>query len=136
MNTAQILQPLYSAATSEFEKVKFQEVFSNSPALKNAFNYAKQLLINAVELKHPNPNYPYAICVDASENSIGGTLEMQEPDGKWVLLGCYSKHLTPSQKKYSVFKKELYAAHQSVRYFLPEVYGKDFAIFSDAILVS
>ena len=106
-------------------------MWNKSPALQNAFQYAKSLLINAVELKHPNPNYPYAICVDASDHSVGGTLEMQEPSGKWVLLGCFSKHLTPSQKKYSVFKKELYAAHQSTRHFLPEVYGKEFAIFSD-----
>ena len=130
-NTAAILQPLYSIATVNLEKTKFEDIWKSSPALQNAFVYAKQLLINAAKLKHPNPNYPYAICVDASDHSIGGTLEMQEPDGKWVLLGCFSKHLTPSQRKYSVFKKELYAAHQSTRHFLPDVYGKNFCIFSD-----
>ena len=114
-NTAAILQPLYSVATAPLEKVKFEKVWETSPALQTAFKYAKKLIIRAVELKHPNPNYPYAICVDASDHSVGGTLEMQEPTGQWVLLRCFSKHLTPTQKKYSVFKKELIAAHQSTR---------------------
>ena len=57
---------------------------------------------------------------------------MQDPATKqWIPCGFFSKHLNQAQKKYSVFKKELYAAHQSLRYFLPEVKGRECAIFSD-----
>ena len=57
---------------------------------------------------------------------------MQDPASKqWVPLGFFSKHLSPAQQKYSVFKKELMAAHQALRHFLPEIQGKDVAIFSD-----
>ena len=131
-NTAQILQPLYNAATAKLEKISFKNMWSQSPALKVSFNRAKQLLINATQLTHPNPNNPMAICVDASDHSIGGSLEMQDPvSRKWLPLGFFSRHLNQSQKKYSVFKKELYAAHQSLRFFLPEIKGKEIAIFSD-----
>ena len=114
------------------EKVKFEDMWKNSPALAIAFKRAKQLLINAVELAHPNPNWPLAICVDSSDYAIGASLEMQNPQTKqWSALGFFSKHLSPSQKRYSVFKKELTAAHQSLRHFLPEIKGKEVAIFSD-----
>ena len=131
-NTAAILQPLYSAGTAKLEKVSFEDVWSASPALKIAFKQAKQLLINAVELIHPNPNWATAICVDASDHSVGASLEMQDPVTKqWLPLGFFSKHLTPTQKKYSVFKKELLAAHYSVRHFLTDIQGKECTIFSD-----
>ena len=131
-NTAQILQPLYNAGTAKLEKVKFEEVWKQSPALAIAFKRAKQLLINAVELAHPNPNWPLALCVDSSDFAIGASLEMQNPATKqWSALGFFSKHLNPSQKRYSVFKKELTAAHQALRHFLPEIKGREVAIFSD-----
>ena len=129
--TASILQPLYSAATAPLEKVKFVDVWQNSPALPKAFQMAKKLLENAVQLNHPNPDYPLAICVDASQDAVGGSLEMQHPDGHWSPLSFYSKHLNEAQKKYSTFKKELYGAHQSLRHFLPEIYGQHVTIFTD-----
>ena len=46
-------------------------------------------------------------------------------------LGFYSAHLTETQKKYSVFKKELMGAFKSLRHFLPEVYGKHLVIYVD-----
>ena len=131
-NTAAILQPLYNAGTAKLEKVSFADVWKNSPALQIAFNNAKKLLIDAVQLAHPNTNFPIAIFVDSSDHSIGGSLEMQDPVTKqYIPCGFFSKHLNQAQKKYSVFKKELYAAHQSLRYFLPEVKGREVAIFSD-----
>ena len=40
-NTAQILQPLYSAATAKLEKTTFAQVWQASPALKIAFKDIK-----------------------------------------------------------------------------------------------
>ena len=57
---------------------------------------------------------------------------MQDPATKqWHALGFFSKHLSPAQQKYSVFKKELLAAHQSLRHFLADIQGRNLAIFSD-----
>ena len=57
------------------------------------------MLKDAVELSHPNPNYPLALFSDASDHSIGGTLTMLTPEGEFKPLGYYSAHLTPTQQK-------------------------------------
>ena len=75
--------------------------------LKSALQEAKDMLMGAVQLHHPNPNYPLALFTDASDFAVGGSLEMLTPDGSHKPLGFYSCHLTETQKKYSVFKKEL-----------------------------
>ena len=92
--------------------------------LQRAFQEAKEMLRNAVELAHPDPNAPLALFTDASDHSIGGSLQMLAEDGSYKPLGFYSAHLNPAQEKYSVFKKELLGAFKSLRHFLPEVYGK------------
>ena len=56
---------------------------------------------------------------------------MLTPEGKHEPLGFYSAHLNPTQKNYSVFKKELLGAFKSLRHFLPEIYGKHVTIYTD-----
>ena len=55
---------------------------------------------------------------------------MMGPEGP-LPLGFYSAHLSPTERKYSVFKKELLGAFKSLRHFLPEVYGKHVTIYTD-----
>ena len=89
------------------------------------------MLREATELCHPEPTYPLAIFSDASDHSVGGSLQMLTPDGSFKPLGFYSAHMNPAQKKYSVFKKELLGAFKALRHFLPEVYGKHLTIYTD-----
>ena len=89
------------------------------------------MLGEAVELTHPNHNYPLCLFTDASDDSIGKSLQMLSPAGTFQPLGFYSAHLNPSQKKYSMFKKELLGAFKSLRHFLPEIYGKHCTIYTD-----
>ena len=89
------------------------------------------MLGEAVELSHPNSNFPLALFTDASDHSVGGSLQMLTPEGTFKPLGFYSAHLTETQKKYSVFKKELLGAFKSLRHFLPDVYGKHVTLYTD-----
>ena len=131
-SAAAILQPLYAVATDKLpSKVKFKEIWAKSAHLQQAFTEAKQMLINAVELNHPHPDWPLALFTDASDFSVGGSLQMLAPDGSFKPLGFYSCHLNDTQRKYSVFKKELLGAFKSLRHFLPEVYGKHCTIYVD-----
>ena len=131
-SAAEVLQPLYAVGTEKFPaKTKFKEVWAGSKALQLAFQEAKDMLINAVQLHHPNPNYPLALFTDASDFAVGGSLEMLTPEGVHKPLGFYSSHLTETQKRYSVFKKELLGAFKSLRHFLPEIYGKHVVIYVD-----
>ena len=130
-SAAEVLQPLYALGTDKLPKGKFEEVWENSRAVQVAFQEAKSMIIQAAELTHPNPNYPLALFTDASDYSVGGSLQMLTPEGDYRPLGFYSAHLNPAQKKYSVFKKELLGAFKSLRHFLPEIYGKHVTIWTD-----
>ena len=81
-NAANLLQPLYSVATVPMKSNKFEEVWNNSPVLKQAFLDAKNLLIRAAELTHPDPQLPLALMCDASDHSIGSVLLQQSKNGK------------------------------------------------------
>ena len=126
---AAVLQPLYAAGTNKTPGVKFRDVW-NTHGLEDNFKEAKAMLLNAVELNHPDPSAPIALTTDASLTSIGGVLE-QFVDNQWQPLGFWSRHLKPSQRKWSCFRRELYAIHQSMRHFLPEFEGRHLTVFCD-----
>ena len=103
------MQPLYAIGTEKLpNKLKFKDVWENSPALKTAFAEAKQMLGEAVELSHPNPNYPLALFSDASDHSVGGALQMLTPEGDFKPSGFYSAHLNPTEKKYTSSRKSFW----------------------------
>ena len=132
-NTANILQPLYSAATIAIpnSKGKFEEIWSNSPMLQQSFVNAKKLLTQATELSHPDPNLPLALMTDASQHSVGAVLMQLEKNGKWVPLGHFSRHLSQDKIKWAIYRKEILACQAGLRYFIKEIYGRHFTIFSD-----
>ena len=130
-NAANLLQPLYSAATiSITNKNRFKEIWDNSPILKEAFEDAKTMLVNATELAHLDPNLPLALFTDSSDHSIGGVL-MQQQGQKYVPLGYFSKHLSVDKANWAVYRKELLAAQASLRYFISDIYGKHCTIWTD-----
>ena len=100
------------------QNTQVKDFWANNDVLKEAFKNAKQLLINATTLAHPNPNFKLALTCDASKEGIGGHLEQYNADSKaWEPIGFFSRRLQPSQKRWSTFKRELYAVHQSMRFF-------------------
>ena len=130
-NAANLLQPLYSAATVPIPAGKFPQIWENSPCLQQAFQDAKQLLVQAAELAHPDPSLPLALMTDASQHSIGSVLMERQRNGKWTPLGYMSRHLPLDKVKWSTCRKELLAAQAGLRYFITEIYGRHCTIFSD-----
>ena len=62
MTAAEILQPLYSAATKKLPpKTSFKTLWSQSPDLIQSFKNAKELLMAATRLTYPDPSKPLAI---------------------------------------------------------------------------
>ena len=107
-NAAEILQPLYTAATCKLPPRKsFKTYWSeNQEELQEAFKNAKELLMNACRLTFPDPSLPIAITGDASQKSIGCVLEQW--DGvNWRPLSFFSKHLDKSHQNWSTFRREL-----------------------------
>ena len=128
---AQILEPLYKLATCEIpKKSSFSEIWQNSKAVQEAFKDAKLMLNKAVTLNFPDPAAPLAITTDASKLALGATLD-QLVDGVWKPLGMWSKSLSPTQQKYTTFRRELMAVQLSMRHFNEQFAGRHLVIFSD-----
>ena len=128
---AQILDPLYKLATCELpKKSKFEEIWENSKAVKEAFEDAKRLLEKAVTLNHPDPTAPLALTTDASKLALGATLD-QWVDGCWRPLGMWSKTLKPAQQGYSTYRRELMGIQLAMRHFNDRFAGRPLIIFTD-----
>ena len=91
---------------------------------------AKQLLIKAANLVHPDPNCPLALTCDASRDSIGGVLE-EFQEGMWKPVRYFSKHLPPDKRKWTTYRREVYAIQQSIRHFIEEIDGRELICFTD-----
>ena len=80
-----------------------------------AFNAAKDALVAAAILRHPEPTSAISLAVDASAAHIGGVL--QQWDAKtaaWAQLGFWSKKLTSAERNYSAFDRKLLAAYSGI----------------------
>ncbi|GBL88486.1 Retrovirus-related Pol polyprotein from transposon 297 [Araneus ventricosus] len=97
---------------------------------KNAFEKCKQDLAEATVLYHPSVNATLAIVVDASDNAVGAALQQQVTAG-WQPLAFYSKSLSPAQRRYSAYDRELLAAYMAIKYFRLMVEGRSFILFTD-----
>ena len=126
---ADILQPLYRAATQKKPGVKFADTWNQEGLLSN-YNLAKRMLSQACLLVHPDTSAPLALTTDASATSIGGCLE-QFSNGRWEPIGFFSKHLKPNEVAWSTFKRELFALKQALRHFQTEVDGRHVTCFTD-----
>lgn len=96
----------------------------------SAFNICKNLLSEATLLAHPNPNAQMSLSVDASDTAIGAALH-QSHHGSFQPLAFFSRKLTPAERKYSTYDRELLAAYSAVRHFRHHLEGRVFPIFTD-----
>ncbi|GBM70892.1 Retrovirus-related Pol polyprotein from transposon 17.6 [Araneus ventricosus] len=97
---------------------------------KNAFEKCKHDLAEATVLYHPSTNATLAIVVDASENAVRATLQ-QQVTTSWQPLAFYSNSLSPAQRRYYAYDRELLAAYMPIKYFRHMVEGRSFILFTD-----
>ena len=129
-SAAEILQPLYTAATRKEPGVAFTTIWARDN-LDQHYADAKELLVRATELSYPDPTAPLALFTDASQYGVGGVLQ-QWVKGRWEPIGWFSKHLSDAQQKWSTFKRELWGILQGTRQFKTEIMGRqDFVIYTD-----
>ena len=89
-NAAEIMRPLYTAATTKKPGKKFVEIWQENNLDKH-FQDVKTLLMAATKLSHPDPSAPLALTVDASKVVVGGTIE-QFVKNRWEPLGYWSRN--------------------------------------------
>jgi RNase H-like domain found in reverse transcriptase/Reverse transcriptase (RNA-dependent DNA polymerase)/Integrase core domain/Integrase zinc binding domain len=120
------LQPLTDALRGDSKS------FQWSPLMAAAFQAAKAALAAATPLSHPRADAAISVSCDASDTHIGAVLQQSEVGGGgWQPLAFFSRKLTPTEQRYSVFDRELLAAFAAVRHFRFAVEGRRFTIFTD-----
>jgi hypothetical protein len=71
-----------------------------------------------------------AVFTDASDFAIGAVLQ-QGVEGAWQPLEFASKKLSPTERKYSAYDRELLAIYRAVRHFWHTAEARDFCVFTD-----
>ena len=101
-----------------------------NPAANAAFDEVKDALARATLLANPKPDAPLAIFTDASHFAIGTVLQ-QYITGAWQPLEFFSTKLSPAERKYSAFHRELLAMYRAVRHFRHMVEAREFCIYTE-----
>lgn len=101
-----------------------------NPEADAAYNEVRNDLVNATLLHHPSPELPIALMTDASDFGVGAALHQIQGD---ILqpLGFFSKKLSPPEKNYSTYDRELLAIYKAIKHFRYFLEGRDFPIFTD-----
>jgi len=81
---------------------------------RTAFENMKTKMSTAPVLVIPDPSKPFVVTTDASDFAIGAVLE-QEKDGHMHPCAFYSKVLSPAERKWSTYGKELFAIVEAMR---------------------
>ena len=121
----QILQPLHSFRTRAHAKSELQW----SEECISAFNSAKDALAQATLLFHPTPDATTSLMTDASDIAVGAVLQ-QSVDGHWQPIS-FSWSLSPTERKYSTFDRELMAVYLAIKHFRHFIEGRVFTVFTD-----
>ena len=122
---ADILRPLTDILTS----IKNCEITLSEEALA-AFNKIKTVLTNATNLSFVQSDTELCLACDASDRAVGAVLQ-HRVDNAWKPIAFFSKKLSPTESRYSVFGKELFAAYSAVRHFRHLLEGREFHILTD-----
>jgi RNase H-like domain found in reverse transcriptase/Integrase zinc binding domain len=95
---------------------------------------AKDALAAATGLAHPLPHAQLALVTDTSDSHVGGVLQQRE-GAAWRPLSYFSQKLTPAQRRYSTFDRELTAVFSTLRHFRFMLEGRQFHVMTDHKLV-
>ena len=120
-NSAAILYPLHAFLPHTQSKNELQW----SDTSNSAFNHAKEPLAQAALLYHHKSDALIAIMTDASDLATGAVLQ-QFINQKWQPISYYSRKLSPAERKYSTFDRELLAVYRAIKHFRHFVEGHPF----------
>lgn len=97
---------------------------------EDAFQTIKRKLIESPVLGYPDPNLPYILDTDASNEAMGAVLS-QVQGGLERPIAYFSKTFSTEERNYCVTRKELLAVVSAAKHFRPYLYGQPFKIRTD-----
>ena len=81
-----------------------------------AFTLLKRLFTSYPVLRNPDPHKRYILDTDASKFAVGATLSQDYSDGRHP-VGFFSKSLTPAERNYDIYDRELLAIIYAIKAF-------------------
>ncbi|GFW19896.1 hypothetical protein TNCV_3561991 [Trichonephila clavipes] len=118
-----IARPLHKLTES---KQKFQW----TKECEDSFLQLKEALTSSPILIYPQPDKPFILDTDASNESVGAVLS-QEIDGQERVVAYWSKCLSKPERNYCVTGKELLAIVKAIEHFHHYLYGQKFLLRTD-----
>ena len=95
-----------------------------------AFQLLKQQLCRKLMLAFPIPDQPFSIYTDASDYSLG-IVCTQLQDGELKPISLASRKLSPTERKYPTWRKEILAVKFALAQFKHFVVGQPFRLYTD-----
>lgn len=99
-------------------------------AADQAFETCRQSILKATTLTHPVHGAPLSLMTDASDHSIGAVLQ-QRVNGKLKPLAFFSKAMSDTQRRYSVYDRELLAIYTATQHFRRLIEGNEVVVYTD-----
>lgn len=97
---------------------------------RKAFSNIKEALAQATALNYPKYAAKLTLTTDASDIAVGGILQQVTENGAEP-LAFFSRKLTPTERKYSAFGRELLGIYLAVKHFRYMVEGREVCIYTD-----
>jgi len=126
-NAAEMQAPLYDLAA---EIKKRDGPLQWTDATRACYDTCRQALADTARLAHLLPNAPLRLSTDASNVAVGAVLEQKVGD-QWQPLGFFSKKLSPAERRYSTYDRELLAAYLGTRHFVHTIEGRGTTLRTD-----
>ena len=104
--------------------------FEWSEQCETAFQTACTALDSVTKLAFYVDGQPLRLIMDASNVGIGAVLEQLHGD-KWFPLEFFSKKLSPTERRYSTFDRELLSIYLSIRHFRWMLTSAVFTVYTD-----
>ena len=98
--------------------------------LEQSFQSIKHQIMNTELIYHPDPNRPFSVFCDASQNGIGAVL-LQVHDGKLRPVSFCSKLFNKTQRNWHVSEQEIYAVIHAIEKWRPYLIGNHFTVYTD-----
>jgi hypothetical protein len=85
-------------------------------ACQDAFDTLKRYFTSAPVLSHHDPDKPSQLETDASGYAYGAVLSQKGNDGRYHPNAFMSKSMTPAERKYDIYDKEMLAIIKALQY--------------------
>ena len=128
-NCAHLLHPLH-LFLNNLPKSRSKQPLNWTEEASAAFQSAKDVLASATLLNYPQPNAPINLMVDASNTAVGAVLQ-QQVKNSWQPISFFSRSLSPRERKYNTFDRELLATFFAVKRFKHYLHNPHFHILTD-----